>query len=328
MLEAASPTLGTLKEPVQQRLRRVEACLADMMPAGFEALDVVGEYLLQSRGKLLRPTLLLLSNDVGGSPSKKAYGLAAIIELMHLATLVHDDSVDHSVERRGMPTVNSRWSHQVAVIVGDYLYSRAVIEISRFENVEAIRLLAESANQMTIGEMRQLMAYDALGFTQDDYFELCAAKTASLIAAACELGAMVGVPTFRPQLREFGYNFGMVFQITDDLLDYTVTSEMMGKPSGADLREHKVTLPLIAALPELSARERARVDELFDEPSPSDALVQEVIAAVKARGGIEFAQGQAAAFANRARERLAGLPEGEGVQRLRMAVDYVLERQR
>ena len=211
---------------------------------------------------MLRPTLLLLSNDVGGSPSKPAYGLAAIIELMHLATLVHDDSVDHSVERRGMPTVNSRWSHQVSVIVGDYLYSRAVIEISRFENIEAIRILAESANQMTIGEMRQLLAYDALGFTQDDYFELCAAKTASLIAAACELGAMVGEPEFRPQLREFGYNFGMVFQITDDLLDYTVTSEVMGKPSGADLREHKVTLPLIAALPALDATERSRVEQL------------------------------------------------------------------
>ncbi len=328
MLEAASPTLDTLREPVQQRLRRVEACLADMMPAGFEALDEVGEYLLRSRGKLLRPTLLLLSNDVGGVPSKRAYGLAAIIELMHLATLVHDDSVDHSVERRGMPTVNSRWSHQVAVIVGDYLYSRAVIEISRFENIEAIRILAESANQMTIGEMRQLLAYDALGFTQDDYFELCAAKTASLIAAACELGAMVGEPDFRPQLREFGYNFGMVFQITDDLLDYTVTSEMMGKPSGADLREHKVTLPLIAALPALNAAERAGVEQLFAEPGPSDALVQQVIEAVKGRGGIEFARGQAVAFADRARESLTGLPEGEGVQRLRMAVDYVLERQR
>jgi octaprenyl-diphosphate synthase len=227
-----------------------------------------------------------------------------------------------------MPTVNSRWSHQVAVIVGDYLYSRAVIEISRFENVEAVRLLAESANQMTIGEMRQLLAYDALGFTEDDYFELCAAKTASLIAAACELGAMVGEPAFRPQLRLFGYNFGMVFQITDDLLDYTVTSEMMGKPSGADLREHKVTLPLIAALPKLDAAERARVEQLFDDPKPTDMLVQQVIEAVKAHGGIEFAQGQATAFADRARESLHGLPEGDGLRRLRMAVDYVLERQR
>jgi octaprenyl-diphosphate synthase len=328
MLEAASPTLETLKEPVQQRLRRVEACLADMMPAGFEALDEVGEYLLESRGKLLRPTLLLLANEVGGSPSTQAYGLAAIVELMHLATLVHDDSVDHSVERRGMPTVNSRWSHQVAVIVGDYLYSRAVIEIARFESIDAIRILAESANQMTIGEMRQLLAYDALGFSQDDYFDLCGAKTASLMAAACELGAMVGQPVFREQLRLFGYNFGMVFQITDDLLDYTVTAEMMGKPAGADLREHKVTLPLIAALPEFDAAERGCVEQLFVETAPSDDLVERVIAAVKARGGIEFARLKAAEFADRARAGLDALPEGDGLQSLKLAVDYVLERQR
>ncbi len=328
MLEAASPTLDVLKQPVQERLRRVEACIADMMPAGFDALDEVGEYLLSSRGKLLRPTLLLLSNDVGESPTDDAYPLAAVVELMHMATLVHDDSVDHSVERRGMPTVNSRWSHQVAVIVGDYLYSRAVIEIARFDNIEAIRLLARAANEMTIGEMRQLLAYDALEFTERDYFDLCASKTASLMAAACELGAMIGASEFRSSLRDFGYNFGMVFQITDDLLDYTVSSHVMGKPSGADLREHKVTLPLIAALPVLDRSQRWRVERLFTDPAPADPLVQEVIEAVKSAGGIAFARTKATEYADRARQSLDELPDGDGVQRLRVAVDYVLERQR
>lgn len=328
MLETTTTTLESLKAPVRARLRRVEAALDGMVPSDFHAIDEVADYLLSVRGKLLRPTLLLLANEVGGRPSERAIPLAAIVELLHVATLVHDDSVDHSVRRRGMPTVNSRWTHQVAVIMGDYLYSRAVIEITKLGKLEAVLLLARTANRMTIGEMRQLVMHDGLDFTRQDYLRLCECKTASLMASACELGAMAGESAHRARLREFGFNLGMAFQITDDLLDYTSPSSITGKPGGQDLREHKVTLPLIVALPRMEPSERARVEALFAEEVAADDLVLEVVESVERSGGLEGAKAEARAFATRARAALASLAEDRGVAGLELAVDYVVDRER
>src|SRR5690606_8662370 len=160
------------------------------------------------RGKLFRPTLLLLSNEVGGSPNPAAVTLSAIVELVHLATLVHDDAVDHSVLRRGMPTVSALWNHQSAIIMGDYLYSRSIMELAEFGDVEPIRVLSRAANEMSVGEMRQLASCDALGYTEAEYYRLIACKTASLMSAACELGALVGDDRYREPLARFGHALG------------------------------------------------------------------------------------------------------------------------
>ena len=328
MLEAALPTLAALQAPVLDRLAVMEAELHGMITADFGAINEVSEYLFARRGKYLRPTLLLLSSDVGGRPGPEAIRLAAIVELMHVATLVHDDAVDHSPKRRGMPTVNSRWSHQVAVIMGDYLYSRALVEVTDMGDVEAISLLANASNRMSIGEMRQLASHDALGATVDDYFSLCDCKTASLMSAACELGALVGRSEYREALGGYGHDLGMAFQIVDDLLDYTVSSEVTGKPHGLDLKEHKVTLPLIAALPRLSTADRRTVDELFADPSPADDHVDEVIDLVRDASGLEEARKTARSYATSAIRHLDALPDDPAVEILRSTVEFVLERQK
>ncbi|MCG8469920.1 MAG: polyprenyl synthetase family protein [Gemmatimonadetes bacterium] len=328
MLSTTAVDLEEVRLPVKDRLSAVERALLGMVPSGFESLDEVGEYLFSRSGKLFRPTLLLLANGVDDEPTEDAVRLGAIVELLHVATLVHDDAVDHSAKRRGMPTVNDRWTHQVAIIAGDYLYSRAVIEITALGNLEPIAILARTANQMTIGEMRQLVLHDGLDFTRDDYDRLCECKTASLLAAACELGAMAGAPGRREPLREYGYHLGMAFQMVDDLLDYAAPTEVTGKPRGQDLREHKVTLPLITALANMTAVERSKVERLFSDPDPDSEAVREVIDIVDARGGVEGARAEARAQASRARERLHGLPENECTQSLEMAVDYVVERVR
>jgi octaprenyl-diphosphate synthase len=302
--------------------------LTGMITADFGAINEVSAYLFARRGKYLRPTLLLLCNEVGGASRPEAVRLAAIVELMHVATLVHDDAVDHSPKRRGMPTVNSRWSHQVAVIMGDYLYSRALVEVTRMGDIEAIGLLANASNRMSIGEMRQLAAHDALGATVEDYFSLCDCKTASLMSAACELGALVGMPEYRQSLGGYGHDLGMAFQIVDDLLDYTVSSEVTGKPNGLDLKEHKVTLPLILALPRLDAKARAEVYALFQASAPSDEQVAGVIESVSAVGGLEDARQVARQYAASARDRLDPLPDDPAVEILRLAVEFVLERQK
>ena len=329
MLETSSTTaLSAVREPVRERLGLVEEELGRMVPADFEAIDEVGGYLFSVRGKLFRPTLLLLANEIGGRPSPQAVKLAAVVELLHVATLVHDDAVDHSVRRRGMPTVNARWNHRVAIIMGDYLYSRAVIEVTRLGDLEAVDMLARTANRMTVGEMRQLVSHDALDFSREDYFRLCEAKTATLLATACELGAMAGVPAWRERLREFGFELGMAFQITDDLLDYTTSSTITGKPRGQDLREHKVTLPLIEALPAMDEGRRRRIAELFADPEPDDGLVEAANEAVEAAGGLSAARTTAEGYARRAREALSGMPAGAALEALHQAVDYVLDRER
>ena len=328
MLEAALPTLAALQAPVLDRLAVMEAELHGMITADFGAINEVSEYLFARRGKYLRPTLLLLSSEVGGRPGPEAIRLAAIVELMHVATLVHDDAVDHSPKRRGMPTVNSRWSHQVAVIMGDYLYSRALVEVTDMGDVEAISLLANASNRMSIGEMRQLASHDALGATVEDYFSLCDCKTASLMSAACELGALVGRSEYREALGGYGHDLGMAFQIVDDLLDYTVSSEVTGKPHGLDLKEHKVTLPLIAALPRLSTADRRTVDELFADPSPADDYVDEVIDLVRDASGLEEARKTARSYATSAIRHLDALPDDPAVEILRSTVEFVLERQK
>ncbi|MGH7457954.1 MAG: polyprenyl synthetase family protein [Longimicrobiaceae bacterium] len=317
-----------MQRPVRDRLDAVVEEIHRIVRADFGPLEEVGDYLLQVRGKLFRPTLLLLCNEVGESPRRDAETLAAVVEMVHLATLVHDDAVDHSVLRRGMPTVNALWSHQVAIIMGDYLYSRSVTEVARLGRLEAIEVLARAATSMTVGEMRQLTSHDALDFGEDDYVRLIDCKTASLISAACELGALVGRPGLREPLRRFGRDLGMAFQIADDLLDYTADESMTGKPSGLDLREHKVTLPLIAVLPSLSALERRRVEEFFRHPEPSDEAITPIVELVRERGGLEYAKRRAAGYAERASEVLDGLPAGSAVEALRKSIAYAIERRR
>jgi octaprenyl-diphosphate synthase len=275
---------------------------------------------------MVRPTLLLLASRVEGAPDPRATTLAAVAELIHLATLVHDDAVDHSVLRRGMPTINALFSHQVSVIMGDYLYSRALREIVRGGDLDALGVLTEASNEMTLGEMRQLAAVDRLGFSEDDYDALIRAKTASLFSAACEVGAMCGAPSRRAVLARYGERLGMAFQVADDLLDYTEAKEMTGKPTGLDLRERKVTLPLIAALRQMRPAGRERVEALFATEDPSDSAIAEVIGIVAENGGLEYARRRGEQFAQEAEEALAGLPDTPARASLGDAIGYVMDR--
>ena len=182
---------------MQQELRRI-------VEADFGLIAEVNAHLFQMQGKMFRPTLLLLADEATGTADPRATTLAAVVELIHLATLVHDDSVDHSVLRRGMPTINSLFSHQVSVIMGDYLYSRAVIELVRLDDLEPLRVLGRVTNEMTVGEMRQLLAHEPLQFSEEEYDLLIRSKTASLVSGACEVGALRAAPAERAALRRFG----------------------------------------------------------------------------------------------------------------------------
>jgi len=322
------PPLAAIQEPVEARLEAVMAEIRRVVVSDFPMIEEVNDYLLLVKGKLFRPTLLLLANEVGDEPDEKAITLAAVVELVHLATLVHDDAVDHSVLRRGLPTVNALWTHQVAIIMGDYLYSRSVTELGRIGMPEAVGILASAANEMSVGEMRQLTSYDALDFSEEAYYRLIASKTASLLAAACELGALAGAAELRTPLRRFGHHLGMAFQIADDLLDYTGTTDVTGKPSGHDLRERKVTLPLVGALRRTSDAESGEIRRFFTRVDPSDEEIARIIEIVEERGGLEYARDRAREYAERAESELVELPGGPAADALQDAVAYAVGRSR
>ncbi len=321
-------TLAELQDPLRARLAAVQEELRRIVAADFSYISEVNSHLFRMQGKLFRPTLLLLSDEATGGPDRRAITLAAVVELIHLATLVHDDSVDHSVLRRGMPTINSMFSHQVSVIMGDYLYSRAVIELVGLDDLEPLRVMSRVTNEMTVGEMRQLLAHDPLQFSEDEYDLLIQSKTASLVAGACEVGALRAAPDERDALRRYGRALGMAFQIVDDLLDYVGDASVTGKPTGSDLREHKVTLPLIAALQRFGVRDRARVAELLETPEPTDGLIQEVVATVADAGGLDYARGRALQLAEQADRELDRLAPSPAREALRASITYVVERRR
>ncbi len=323
---SVTPSLREIQAPVLERLDQVAVELRRIVAADFPMIEQISGHLLLMKGKLFRPTLTLLASSVEDRPAPRAATLGAIVELVHLATLVHDDSVDHSALRRGMPTVNSMFSHQVSVIMGDFLYSRAVVELARLGDVEVLRTLAAATNEMTVGEMRQLGAVDALQFSEDDYETLIRSKTASLLSAACEVGGIAGAPRFRGSLSRYGRCLGMAFQVADDLLDYTASEAVMGKPCGSDLREHKVTLPLIAALQKMSSAERAQVEALFANPNPGEEQIVRVAGIVTEHGGLEYARNRGEQFAEEANAALSDLPETAASGALRDAIAYAVDR--
>jgi octaprenyl-diphosphate synthase len=319
-------TLADLQRGLRPRLERVQQELRRIVEADFGLITEFNAHLFQMQGKLFRPTLLLLAEEATGSRDPRATTLAAVTELIHLATLVHDDSVDHSVLRRGMPTINSLFSHQVSVIMGDYLYSRAVIELVRLDDLEPLRILSRVTNDMTVGEMRQLLAHDPLQFSEEQYDLLIRSKTASLVSGACEIGALTASADERAALRRFGEALGMAFQIVDDLLDYTEDASVTGKPFGSDLREHKVTLPLIAALPRMGETDRRDVSRLLHTTEPTDSQIAEVIMAVSQAGGLEYARERALRLAQLAEGELELLAPSPARDALRASITYVVDR--
>ena len=328
VVPGARPRLSSIQEPVRAELDRVDDELRRIVLSDFDRIGEVNDHLLFMQGKLFRPTLLLLSSRVGGTRPEQALTLAAVVELVHLATLVHDDSVDHSVLRRGQPTVNALWTHQVAVIMGDYLYSRGVTELARVGNLDALAVLARAANEMSVGEMRQLTSHDALDFTEADYYRLIAAKTASLMSAACEMGAIVGAAEHRAALARYGHNLGMAFQIADDLLDYTGTEAATGKPTGHDLRERKVTLPLVGALANASEAEEREIRHFFTRIDPSDEEIGVIVGIVAERGGLDYSRARAGHYADLAEKAISGMGSGSVTDALRDAISYAVDRSR
>lgn len=320
--------LDEVRAPVEEDLVQVSERMAAVLRSGFPLLADVNGHLFRMKGKLLRPTLLLLCSRVLGRTPPERIRLGGVVELIHLATLVHDDAIDEAELRRGLPTVNARWSHKVSVITGDYLYSRAMAELAQSGDLALIRMAAEVTNAMAVGEMIQIARGSDLEIADEEYFALIERKTARLVATACGMGAHLGAPEHAPALERFGLALGMAFQIVDDLLDFCGEEEVMGKRPGSDLRELKATLPLLHAHRRAGADDRERLRAAFGSrtlPPAGEAWLSELAGA---SGGLDYARGWAARYGDEALAALEGLPATDERRALQAAVGYVLQRER
>jgi len=328
-LSSSVPSLAGIQRLVHDVLDGVIATMGELLEAEVPFINEVSFHLQQMRGKLFRPALLALANRVEGTPDERETRLGAVVEIIHLATLVHDDLIDDADVRRGMATLHARWGHKVSVVMGDYLYSRAMSEIARIGSLDLIGLAARVTHDMTIGEMVEVGNHRRLVEDPEQYFFLIEKKTASLIAAACEMGALIGAPGHRQPMRDYGQRLGMVFQLVDDALDYGGEQEAMGKAVGIDLRGGQVTFPLLAVLPLVTPAERRLIRSVVErEGEPDPTALEAVVGLVRERGGITATRRMAERYAEAARQALEELPPTPVRDVLDAAVDYVLARDR
>ncbi|MBC7927198.1 MAG: polyprenyl synthetase family protein [Bryobacteraceae bacterium] len=315
-------------ELVQEDLREVERVIDLESMASVSAVTTISRYLSRNGGKRLRPILLLLSARLVGDVKPGAIQLAAVVEMIHTATLVHDDIIDVAETRRGKPSTNVLFGNHTSVLAGDWMYMQAFQIAVRERNFHVLDILIALTQMMVEGELIQLERIGKIDVTEADYMELVDRKTAGLFSACARLGAVIGGTTDENETRlgDFAWNLGMAFQLTDDVLDFTAQESVLGKPVGSDLREGKVTLPLIYALQEASASERALIDTVLRERSYETVSFRAVLDMICRHSGIARAQERAHSFAERSRALLSEFPESSYQKAMFAVADLVTER--
>jgi octaprenyl-diphosphate synthase len=318
-----------VQRPIARELDAFEPHFREAMRSRVPLLDRVMHYIVRRKGKQMRPMFTLLSARLFGPVNDSAYTAASLIELLHTATLVHDDVVDGSPMRRGFFSINALWKNKVAVLVGDYLLSRGLLLAVDKGEFELLRIVSHAVRQMSEGELLQLEKTRRLNFSEEVYFDIIRQKTASLIAACCASGASAAAQPADvvERMRAFGELVGIAFQIKDDLFDYGAGDET-GKPSGLDIKEKKLTLPLIHTLQLVDKSERRRLVDIVKNRNVDGRAVAQVLQRVRETGGIDHAKRRMYEYRDRALELLGTFPRNEARDALEGLVQLTVERKR
>ncbi len=324
------PTLASIREPIGAAFERFQERLDEAFLCDVSLVGAVGAHLHRAFGKRFRPTLLLLAARAFGPIGEEAVLGAVVVELIHTATLIHDDSVDKSLVRRSLPTVNSAWSNDVAILMGDYLYSKAFSILVRNRMYEAMDLLAEATHRMSQGELRQIEQKNRLDLTEAEYMRVIEEKTACLISAGCEFGAYSGGadPEARQAMLRYGRAVGLAFQITDDIFDYLGAENVTGKAMGSDLEGGKITLPLITALQNAADPARREMKKIIENREFRNGHWGDVVRFVTENGGVATSEARSAELADRAEAELSHVKDGVARAALADAVRYAVTRRR
>jgi octaprenyl-diphosphate synthase len=326
----SAATLAQLFEPIRDDLRDVEREFARHVQSQVGVIPAIGGYIQDGGGKRIRPAVLLMAARMAGYTGERAVTYASVIEFIHTATLVHDDIIDESDLRRGRDAVHTRYGNHITVLFGDFLYLKSMSLALSHDALDIVRLLCDVTLRIVEGEIYQLTKHGVVDLSEEEHFDIVRRKTALLFAGSAKIGGMLG-PTTREQqeaLWDYGVNIGMAFQIVDDLLDFTGEQEALGKPVGGDLREGKMTLPVIHLHAGGSAHTQALLRRVVEARSVSAEEWREIRSLLAQARSIDYAHRTAAGFVERAKKALNAFPPSDARDALLYLPDYVVARDR
>jgi len=321
-------TVEEILSPIQTEMNEFETRFRQNMRSKVPLLDKITHYIIRRKGKQMRPMFVFLTTKMLGEMGDKAYDAASLIELLHTATLVHDDVVDDANERRGFFSLNALWKNKVAVLVGDYMLSKVLLLSIEKNNVRLLEVVARAVREMSEGELLQIEKARRLDITEEVYFEVIRQKTASLISTCCEAGAIAAErEDMAERMRRFGELVGLAFQIKDDIFDYG-TPGKIGKPTGLDIRERKMTLPLIYTLNTAPKEVRSELINIVKNHNEEKRYVNRAIELVTLHGGIEYAHQKMMSLKDEALKELDGIPDSEAKKAVIGLVEYTTLREK
>lgn len=321
--------LSEISKPVLSELGNFNLLFKQSLKSKVGIVDLITKYILKQKGKKIRPLLVLLSSKVAGNVNERTYRGAILVELLHTATLVHDDVVDEAEKRRGLPSINAVWKNKVAVLMGDYLLSRGLLIAVENDDFDFLKIITNTVRRMSEGELLQIKKTHKLDIDEPTYFRIISDKTASLLSTCCEIGAKSTTNDENQieAMREFGENLGKAFQIIDDILDYVGTSNIIGKPLGADIKEKKITLPLIHALKQAPKGESYNIIKLIKNGKNKNNI-KEVLEFVNKYDGIDYSYKVANSYVAKAKESISIFNNSESKMALESLLDFVIQRKK
>jgi octaprenyl-diphosphate synthase len=327
MSTSSSISLDHIRKPVEHEMRQFDILFKNALRSQVPLVDLIARYILRQKGKRVRPLLVLLSAKVCGGITDSSYRAATLIEMLHTATLVHDDVVDDADTRRGLASINAVWKNKVAVLMGDYLLSRGLLLALQYQDHYFLNATSNAVKRMSEGELLQIQKSRHLNIDEPTYLKIISDKTASLFSACTDIGAASATDDAaqRQHMQEFGENIGLAFQIRDDLLDYLGRKSILGKPTGEDIKEKKLTLPLIYALSHTDKKNAKHALRLI-KAGATKKEIEWILNFVIEAGGVEYSLRRAEVFAANARQSLFGFPDSPAKTSLLQFVDYVIQR--
>ena len=330
LVEKSSLDLSQIFDPIRTDLEKVDYEFGRHVESQVELIPTIGKYIQTSGGKRMRPAVLLMAARLSGYQGDRAVLYAAVVEFIHTATLVHDDIIDDSDLRRGRLAVHSRWGNDITVLLGDYLYIKSMALALTHDSLDLVRVLCDVTLRMIEGELYQLTKNGDADITEEEHFDIIRRKTAYLFGGCTQIGGMLGKvsPEREQALREYGFNLGVAFQLVDDLLDVTGNAEALGKPIGGDLREGKMTLPLIHLLQQNEDVGAGIVRDIITSRTVAPGQWEELLRALRQHRSIDYAYRRASEFAERARKPLYAFPASSERDALLALPDYILSRDR
>jgi len=318
-----------IKKPIKSELNQFEPYFKNSLKADIPLLNSILNFIYRRKGKQMRPMFVFLAAKIAGDITDKTFHAALTIELLHTATLIHDDVVDESYQRRGFFSLNAIWKNKISVLLGDYILAKGLLLSVEKKEYQFLEIISEAVKEMSEGEILQIEKARKQNITEEDYFEIIRKKTASLIAASTCAGAASATsdPEKTLLLKEFGNFAGITFQIKDDLFDYQKKNNV-GKPTANDIQEKKITLPLIHALKTAPAKESEKIRKLLRKKHKNNSQLKTIISFVENYGGIEYAQMKMKEYHDKAITILDNFPESEAKNSMKLLVDYITTREK